>query len=218
MGTLCPLGAPAPQTAGEWGRARSPRSCWWCWDGGSLSVFRVVFPMEGYSRCDVPGTAPFFPGLEDEALSFPALLSLSGGMRWTLTCGPALGCSLLFGRQRETEAQCGTQGCMGFLRDVNTLLPIPSGGFCLPSPSLATHHPLGHTRHWLRKQWGRGHTDSPCPSAGPSLPPQLSVHLDGVPVVGAVQPWGPWEPAPGSGPWPAGCAGGWESTIWFPTN
>lgn len=172
MGPLCPLGAPAPKTVGEWGWAWSPRSCWWCWDGGSLSVFHVVFPMESYSRCDVPGTAQAFPGLGN---LFP-ILSLSGGMRWTLTCGPTVGCSLLFGRHGETEARCGTQRCMGILKDVDTLSPIPcSAGFCLPSPSLATHHALGHIWYWLRKQWGRGHTDTPLSICGafPGAPGSL---------------------------------------------
>lgn len=111
---------------------------------------------------------------------FP-ILSLSGGMRWTLTCGPTVGCSLLFGRHGETEAQCGTQRCMGILRDVGTLSPMPcSAGFCLPSPSLATHHALGHTWYWLRKQWGRGHTDTPYPSVGPfPVPPALCPALRG---------------------------------------
>lgn len=148
----------------------------------------LYFPRRVTPGVVCQGLLHFSPASEMVLYPFPAVLSLSGGMRWALTCGPAVGCSLLFGRHRETKAQCGTQRCMGGLRDVNTLSPVPSGGFCLPSPSLVTHHPLGHTRCWLREQWGRGHTDSPCPSVGPFLHPQLSVHLEGS------QFWLLWSP------------------------
>lgn len=71
-----------------------------------------------------------------------------------------------------------------------------------PVDAASLLHPLGHIipwdtsslgthKYWLRKQWGRGHTDTACPSVGPSPHPQLSGYLDGVPVLGAVQPWGP---------------------------
>lgn len=76
---------------------------------------------------------------------------------------------------------------MGILRDLNTYLQSPL------VDSAALLHPLhrGHTHYRLRKQWGWGHTDTPYVSVGPSLHPQLSVRLDRVPVLGAVQSWGP---------------------------
>lgn len=168
----CPLGAPAPRTAGGWGRAQSPGSCWRCCGGGLLVMSPVLRPMENYPRWDVAGTPLLLPqgfpwpwrwGFILFLLSQPYLGGPGGLRLGDQPLSPPFSL-LLLGRHRETEARCCTQRYAGILRGINSPSLIPCGGCRLlwDTASLGTQHPLGTqhsfgTQHPLGRGFPLGH-------------------------------------------------------------